>query len=57
MKTSLVAYDGKELHKKLKLKIVKHGYVKGCPKRPAIQIGSLEILEVNYETRKGQKDK
>jgi hypothetical protein len=52
MKTSLVAYDGKELHKKLKLKIVK-----GCPKRPAIQIGSLEILEVNYETRKGQKDK
>jgi hypothetical protein len=28
MKASLVAYDGRELHKKLKLKIIKYGYVR-----------------------------
>jgi hypothetical protein len=32
MKASLVAYDFRELYKKSKLKIVKFGYVKGCPK-------------------------
>jgi hypothetical protein len=32
MKASRVAYDVRELHKKLELKIVKYGYVKGCPK-------------------------
>jgi hypothetical protein len=32
MKASLVAYDFKGLHKNSKLKIVKFGYVKGCPK-------------------------
>jgi hypothetical protein len=47
MKASLVAYDGRELHKMLKLKIEKYGYVRGCPKRPAIQIGSLKILGIN----------
>jgi hypothetical protein len=30
LKASLVAYDFRELHKKSKLKIIKHGYVKGC---------------------------
>jgi hypothetical protein len=32
MKASVVAYDFRELDKKSKLKIVKYGYVKGCPK-------------------------
>jgi hypothetical protein len=32
MKVSLVAYDFRELHKKLEIKIVKYGYVKGFPK-------------------------
>jgi hypothetical protein len=32
MKTSLVAYDFRELHKKLELKIIKYRYVKSCPK-------------------------
>jgi hypothetical protein len=32
MKTSLVAYDLRELPKKLELKIVNSGYVRGCPK-------------------------
>jgi hypothetical protein len=32
MKASLVAYDFRELQKKLELKIVKSGYVRGCPK-------------------------
>jgi hypothetical protein len=32
MKASLVNYDFRELHKKSKIKIVKYGYVKGCPK-------------------------
>jgi hypothetical protein len=31
MKASLVAYDGRELHKKLELKLVKIEYVRGCP--------------------------
>jgi hypothetical protein len=32
MKASLVAYDGRELHKKSELKIIKYGYVRGCLK-------------------------
>jgi hypothetical protein len=32
MEVSLVAYDFRELHKKLELNIVKSGYVIGCPK-------------------------
>jgi hypothetical protein len=32
MKSSLVAYDFRKLHKKSKLKIEKYGYVRGCPK-------------------------
>jgi hypothetical protein len=32
MKASLIAYDGRELHKKAELKIVKYGYIRGCPK-------------------------
>jgi hypothetical protein len=32
MKASLVAYDFRELQKKSNLKIVKYGYVIGCPK-------------------------
>jgi hypothetical protein len=32
MKASLVAYDFRELHIKSELKIVKSGYVRGCPK-------------------------
>jgi hypothetical protein len=32
MKASLVAYDFREMHKKSELKIVKSGYVIGCPK-------------------------
>jgi hypothetical protein len=32
MKASLVAYDLRELNKKSKIKIVKYGYVRGCPK-------------------------
>jgi hypothetical protein len=44
MKASLVAYDFRELHKNSELKIVKFGYVRGCPKQPTTQIWSLEIL-------------
>jgi hypothetical protein len=47
MKASLVAYDYGELQKKGELKIVKYGYVRGCPKRPVTQIGLLELLGVN----------
>jgi hypothetical protein len=32
MKASLEAYDGRELLKKSEIKIVKYGYVRGCPK-------------------------
>jgi hypothetical protein len=32
MKASLVAYDFRELYKKSKLKEIKYGYVRGCPK-------------------------
>jgi hypothetical protein len=32
MKASLVAYDFRKLHKKSEAKIVKYGYVRGCPK-------------------------
>jgi hypothetical protein len=32
MKGSLVAYDFRKLPKKSELKIVKYGYVRGCPK-------------------------
>jgi hypothetical protein len=47
MKASLVAYEYGELHKKSGLKLVKYGHVRGCPKRPATQVGSLEILGAN----------
>jgi hypothetical protein len=33
MKASLVAYDCGELPKKLELRILKYGYVRGCPKK------------------------
>jgi hypothetical protein len=46
MKASLVAYDFRELHKNLELKIIKHRYVKGCPNGPGIQIWLFEILGV-----------
>jgi hypothetical protein len=49
MKASLVAYDFRELHKKSELKIVKYGYVRECPKRPAIQIGLFKILGIQVE--------
>jgi hypothetical protein len=40
MKASLVAYDGRELQKKSKPKLVKYGYIKGYPKSLlVIQIG------------------
>jgi hypothetical protein len=52
MKASLVAYDGRELHKKLELKIIKYGYVRGCPNRPMTQIGSLKILGVKSTCHK-----
>jgi hypothetical protein len=32
MKASLVAYDFRELYKKSKIKVVKYGYARGCPK-------------------------
>jgi hypothetical protein len=32
MKTSLVTYDFRELHNKSEIKIIKYGYVRGCPK-------------------------
>jgi hypothetical protein len=32
MKASLIAYDFRGVTKKLDLKIVKYGYVRGCPK-------------------------
>jgi hypothetical protein len=32
MKASLVAYDFRDLHKNLEMKIRKYGYVRGCPK-------------------------
>jgi hypothetical protein len=47
MKASLVAYDFRELHKESELNIVKYGSIKGCPKKPATQIGLLKILGVN----------
>jgi hypothetical protein len=32
MKASLVAYDFRKLFKKSKLKLIKYGYFKACPK-------------------------
>jgi hypothetical protein len=32
MKTPLAAYDFRKLHKKSEIKILKYGYVRGCPK-------------------------
>jgi hypothetical protein len=49
MKASLVAYDFRELHKKLEIKIIKYGYVRGYLKRPETQIGSLKNLGVKNE--------
>jgi hypothetical protein len=51
MKATFVAYDGREIHKKLELKIMKYRYVRGCPKKPAIQIGLLKILGVKRAYR------
>jgi hypothetical protein len=31
MKATHVAYDGRDLLKKSKLKIIKYGHVRGCP--------------------------
>jgi hypothetical protein len=53
MKASLVAYGYRNLHKILELKIIKYGYIKGCPKWPAIQMWSLEILGVNIQVIHG----
>jgi hypothetical protein len=36
-----------EITKKVGKKIVKYGYVRGCPKKLVIQIGLLKILGVN----------
>jgi hypothetical protein len=47
MNESFVTYDFRELLKKSELKIIKYGYIKGCPKRPEIQIGLLEILGIS----------
>jgi hypothetical protein len=47
MKASLVAYDVRELYKKVELKIIKTEYIRGCPKWSATQIWTLEILRVN----------
>jgi hypothetical protein len=44
MKASLVAYDGRELQKKLEIKIIKYHRL---PKRLATQIGLLKILGIN----------
>ena len=41
-----VIYDFRKLHKKLELKIIEYGYVRGCPKKPMIQIGFFKILGV-----------
>jgi hypothetical protein len=49
MKAFVVAYDWRQLHKMSKIKIVEYGYVRGCPKRPAIQIGLLKKL-LGYES-------
>jgi hypothetical protein len=46
MKASHITYNGRESHKKLELKIVKFGHVKGYPKRPVTQTGLLRILGV-----------
>jgi hypothetical protein len=43
---SFVAYDFRELYKKLELKILNYVYVKGCPKRLVTQIMLLEVLGV-----------
>jgi hypothetical protein len=48
MKASLLAYNVKELYKKLEIKIIKDEYTKGCPKWPTIQIWLLEILGINH---------
>jgi hypothetical protein len=38
LKAFLIAYDIKELYKKVELKPVKAKYVRGCPKWPMTQI-------------------
>jgi hypothetical protein len=43
-KASHVAYNCRELYKKLEIQIVKHEYVKDCPKWAVIQIWLLDIL-------------
>jgi hypothetical protein len=46
MKAFLVAYDFREKHRNLELKIVKYGYVRDCPEKLATPIMSLKILRV-----------
>ena len=48
MKIFLPTYDFRKLHKRLELKIIKYGYIRGNPKRLAMQIGSLKILGDNH---------
>jgi hypothetical protein len=48
MKGSLVANDFRELHKNLKLKIIKYELIIVYPKWPAIQIWLLEILGIKW---------
>jgi hypothetical protein len=56
MKASLVAYIFRGLHKQSEVKIVKYGFVRGFPKRPATQIGLLEILGVYlFALRKAER--
>jgi hypothetical protein len=51
MKASLVAYDYRELHKELEIKIVNYAYVTGCLKTPATQIVP-KIYLINYGQKK-----
>jgi hypothetical protein len=46
MKACLVAYNGRELHKILELKIIKYRYFRGCIKRLATQIGLFKIIGI-----------
>jgi hypothetical protein len=37
---------------KHRAKNTNNGYIRGCPKRPAFQIGSLEILGIKHQFEK-----
>jgi hypothetical protein len=47
-KLSFVTYDFRELQKKSELKIIKYGYIKGCPKRLATSLKILGIKDWTY---------